>query len=139
MRKPSQSGALARRLVPLRGSIGPAALLLGGKFSGMVVALRADGKANTNSGTMAGSPSTNTLDHLKAVARLLGLVKTGTGVPCPYNLQNRGATGRLLESWRSGGGGLAFYVVRVPGEVTLEAVFEVAGGFEFVVLAGVDD
>ena len=104
-----------------------------------MVALRVDGKANTNLGTMAGSPSTKALDHLEAVVRILGLVKTGTGVPCPYNLRNCGATEKSFESWRSGRGGIAYYVVRVPGEVTLEAVLEVAGGFEFVVFAGVDD
>lgn len=42
---------------------------------------------------------------------------------------------------RLGGRGarLAFDVVGVPGEVTLEAVFEMAGRLEFVVLAGIND
>jgi hypothetical protein len=49
----------------------------------------------------------------------------------------RGAT--LGCGTGSGRGGIALYIVGVPGQVTLEAVFEVTGGLELVVFAGVDD
>lgn len=66
---------------------------------------------------------------------------------CPFCVDCAEQTSPAIEArglvgggvGRSGGGGVAFDVVGVPGEIAVEAVGDVGGESELVILVGVDD